>query len=407
MPTWASLLKKGDEDIDGSPSPSSSFHPSRWSSVEQPKPASEPRRLGTATTINEKSLALYLLRQHSNVGDPCRLWQALHPDLKLDFDILQAAFEADAIANVDTDLPQTIQQDTCFWQRLLRTNPIWWDHLPRVLQSNPTSVLLLARTMTLFRSQQQVESIVTRFRAALESDVEFWLHVVAAGHANGNILVEMASPEILENKTVMLAAVHENCHVFDLLGAPLNQDRDLVQAALRHSLAPVLYIPAFVQRLYPDLIAGAIARSTKSEAREWQDYIGHDLWPDRRVARAWLSIGGDYLRSRFPVSFKDDRELFLLIAQHNWSEFCLCSPRLRSDKNFMRQAVEKNSMLLWEAQDDLHRDYDLALIAFANSDTLHQSFDMMDWSDANFLIDFWNFLLQRSSCCLDSTSCRH
>lgn len=386
MPSWASVARRdGGSANRGESSLPSSLHPSQWTSVEQPVRAEQP----TAhwKSINEKTLALFLFRQHRS--DP-RLWEVLHPDLKLDRSVVQAALEADAVSDLDADLPQEIQEDTEFWQRMISINPVWWDRLPRVQTNN----LQLAQNMTTFRSLQQIANILTRFRS-LQSDSGFWLKLVTAGFADGNFLVEMASPEILQDKTVMLAAVAANFNVFDVLSAPLNRDRDLVQAALRTTIAAVLYIPAFVQRLYPDIIGEAIGRSTKSEVWEWHDYIGNDVWSDRRVALAWVSIGGDYLRNRFPVYFKDDKELFLLIAEHNWSEFCLCSARLRRNKSFMLQAVAKNSMLLWDGENGLHRDYDLALIAFANSDTLYQSFDMMDRSDAAFLNGFWYYLEAR------------
>jgi len=385
MPSWASVARS--DSGESSSSTPSSFHPSQWTSVEQPAVAAQPNTTTRWKTINEKTLALFLFQQHKNDS---RLWDVLHPDLKLDRSVVQAALEADAISDLDTDLPQEIQEDAAFWQRMIRFNPVWWDRLPRSQHNN----VQLAQNMTSFRSLQQIESILTRFRS-LQSDSNFWLKLVAAGFADGNFLVEMASPDVLQDKTVMLTAIAANFNVFDVLSAPLNQDRDCVRAALRTTIAAVLYIPAFVQRLYPDIIAEAIGRSTKSEVWEWHDYIGNDVWGDRRVALAWISIGGDYLRNRFPISFKDDRQLFLLIAEHNWTEFCLCSARLRRDKNFMRQAVAKNSMLLWDGEDDLHRDYDLALIAFANSDTLYQSFDMMDRSDAAFMNGFWYYLESR------------
>lgn len=393
MPSWASLVRNGSACVeeDTTTTNDRNYDPSSWSSVEQPiinktqvASTTITRYWNNQTTIQEKNLVLFLLQQHKS---DTRLWHIVHPELKLDHDVVHAALEGENISSIDNDLPPEIKNDVYFWRGMIRKNSKWWDQLPSELANN----ILLVQSLYSFRSQNQISIILHRF-PTLHADPTFWLAVIASDYADANFLADMAAPEILQNRTVMLAAVTKKYCVFDLLSDPFNRDREMVQAALHGSIAALLYIPAFVQRLYPDLIADAIRQSTKNEVWEWSDYIGSGVWSNRQVALAWASIGGDYLRNQFPVTFRSDQELFLLIAEHNWSEFCLCSESLRSNKAFMAKAIEKNGILLWEAFGDLHNDYDLALIAFAHSSSLLESFDELDCEDSKFLHGFRVFL---------------
>ena len=308
MPSWATLVRDGatheegeasaagviDNDTTSTNSTETPFDPANWTSVEQPS-----TRVGVAsqrTTVNEKRLALFLFQQHKH--DP-RLWTILHPELKLDRDLVEAALEGECVQDIDADLPDEIKRDQCFWRRLIRKNSRWWSRLPRELASD----ISMAQSMKSFHSRQQVETILQRF-PTLQADSSFWLSVVSSGYTDADLITELASPEVLQDKKVMLAAVTENFSVFDVLSAPLNRDRDLVQAALRSSFSALLYIPAFVQRMYPELIAEAIGRSSKSEVLDWNDYVANELWSDRErslgVGLHWRRLPAQSISGRIP-----------------------------------------------------------------------------------------------------------
>jgi len=310
MPSWATMVRNGstheEEEalaagvIDKNDSTTTSsretpFDPANWTSVEQPSTGGLSSQ---RTTVNEKRLALFLFQQHKH--DP-RLWTILHPELKLDRDLVEAALEGECVQDIDADLPDEIKRDQYFWRRLIRKNSRWWIRIPRELASD----ISMAQSMKSFHSRQQVETILQRF-PTLQADSSFWLSIVSSGYTDADLITELASPEVLQDKKVMLAAVTENFSVFDVLSAPLNQDRDLVQAALRSSFSALLYIPAFVQRMYPELIAEAIGRSSNSEVLDWNDYVANELWSNRNVALAWASIGGDY--STCAVDFRPNSE---------------------------------------------------------------------------------------------------
>lgn len=242
--------------------------------------------------------------------------------------------------------------------------------------------------MSSFQTRRQVQAILARF-PELAHDASFWMTVVNSGLASVDLLADEASTEILENKQVMLAACQKDYRVYDVLCAPLNQEVDWVEAALGQTPDALCYIPAFVQRLYPELVANSIRQASPHRNAAWFEYVGEELWSsNRQVTLAWLSIGGEYLQDKFPFHFRDDEELMLLVAEHNWSEFGFASERLRSNKLYMLQAVTRNGVLIFDAVGELGRDFDLAMIAFSNTTDLIESYDEDDTGNVHFLHSF-------------------
>jgi hypothetical protein len=58
------------------------------------------------------------------------------------------------------------------------------------------------------------------------------------------------------------------------------------------------------------------------------------------------------------------------------------------------QAVERNGLLFHNAAGDLNRDFDLALVAFANINDLIMSFELFD-EDLHFLTRFFAYVQER------------
>jgi Domain of unknown function (DUF4116) len=384
MATWASqLFAATTTPLDVEPSTSSSprLDPRRWTSVEQPQNPIVQKR------IRDKAVALLMFRQHKN--DP-RLWQALDPEIQRDREVALAALEGGSLLPEDAnELSDELKQDRDFWMALIQKNAKWWNVLPEDFAGDNEFV----RSISTFQNLEQANTILDIF-PEMRRDSSFWLTVVHSKLASVDFLADMASPEILQDKYVMLAACKKDYKVYDVLCAPLNQDQELVQAALSNTPAALYYIPAFVQRMYPELVAKAIQRSPQNA--DWLEYVGDDLWSNSHVALAWALIGGEYLQEKFQSHFRDDKELFLLIAEHNWSEFSHASERLRSNKEYMLRAVEKNGILLHDAVGDLSRDFDLAITSFSNTHDLLNSYDGdHNADDARFLNGLSSHVRQR------------
>lgn len=383
MVTWASHLLEWTRVS----SAMATSDPHQWTSVEQPPSRPQQQRrtltphfpLHHLRCIRDKALALLLLRQHKN---DVRLWQALDPALQRDHEVAVAALEGGALPEV-TDLPDALRQDRDFWLALIRSDASrWCNQLPEDLIAEIDFVGSIISCLT---HEQHVRILLIRF-PELQSNAHVWLKVVHCGLASVDLLADLASPGILQDKTVLLEACQKDYKVYDVLCAPLNRDRDLVAASLRSSPAALYDIPAFVQRMYPELVADAIQRSPHNA--DWLEYVGEELWSHRQVALAWACIGGDYLNEQFPAHFRHDKLLFLLIAEHNWSAFGESSSRLRSDKPYMMQAVEKNGIVLHDAVGNLRQDFDLALTAFYNTNDLLDSYDDHNLEDDQFINDF-------------------
>ena len=145
--------------------------------------------------------------------------------------------------------------------------------------------------------------------------------------------------------------------------------------------------------MYPDLVADAIRSFNTDEIWELFEFIDRDLWSDRRVAHAWLAKGGNYLHEVFPDEFKNDKEAFLLIAEHFPPDFQYASEYLCNNKEFLMQVVDKNATLFKNVSSRLARDFDLALVAFGGSgaqsrDLAGSHYDVNDRDDLTFLFSF-------------------
>ena len=114
---------------------------------------------------------------------------------------------------------------------------------------------------------------------------------------------------------------------------------------------------------HPDLVALAIRR-WDGDIWESLNYSNEEVWSNLIVARAWVSKGGGYLFKHFDEAATEDRDIFLLIAEHNPEDFRFASDRLNNDKDFMLQVVSNNPTLLLEASPSVLRDFDIALEAF-------------------------------------------
>ena len=201
----------------------------------------------------------------------------------------------------------------------------------------------------------------------------------------------------------MLLACSIQGDVYPFLENPLNEDCDILDAALTSSPDLLDEIPDHLQLRYPHLVAKAIRQWGKDED-VWDlfDGVCEDLWSNPLVARAWAARGGDYLHEEFDDDMEDDKELFLLIAEHNPHDFWCASERLCNDKEYMMQVVGKNPLVLREASRSLLNNFDVALVAFGGGDDdadddsvaalrsrdLPGSFDINDREDFEFITGF-------------------
>jgi hypothetical protein len=361
-----------------------------------------------SSEITNKEEALALLDQFPSQSI---IWDRMHRDLRFDHEIAFKSFKNGCLPSNIQDWPRELQSDRKFWRSLLQSG-LWKDSLPAEILDD----LEFIRSIPKWNSEEQIRRIFNH-HVDLPNDPSIWLVIVDSNVVSVDFWIEFAhDTTILEDKDIMLDAVRHDYSIYDVLCAPLNQDEDIVTAALNQSADALMYIPAFVQRQYPNLVANSIRNWTTSvpSRREqlpdgyrnfylesqpnrhpdvhsalWIEYVGAELWTNRDVALAWASIGGNY-RESFLGRFDSDEDLFLLIAQNNLSQFLNASNVLRSNKGFMRKAVELNGAIILDAEGDLQHDLDLAMIAFSNTDNLLEAFD--PFYDQEFLNNVWQLI---------------
>jgi hypothetical protein len=166
----------------------------------------------------------------------------------------------------------------------------------------------------------------------------------------------------------------------------LLRDREIVETALSTTPQALFFVGS--QRLHVDLVVRAIQQANESELSELFEYIHGDMWSFKEVALAWLQRGQRWLDEYFPIEFEFDPDLCLAVAQYNWSEFWYTHTELCQDKQFMLQAVERDGRVLLDAEGDLARDFDLALVAFAGSEGLPGLYNLNKHEDLCFLMEF-------------------
>jgi hypothetical protein len=330
--------------------------------------------------ITDKSVALEMLSS-TPANIPSDLWDRLHYDLQNDREVALQAIKVQCIPTNPEIWPKELQCDREFWKSLLTCHQ-WKGDLPFELVDD----IAFMRSIPHWNSEEQIETIL-HLNPVLAHDLSFWFAVVRSNITSVSDLLFANTHPLLENKEIMTVAVQTNYHIYFELYAPLNQDVDIVTAALQQSADAIRYIPRFIQLLYPDQVANAI-RNWQLDGIDnpvWSEYVDEEVWAQRDVALAWVSIGGGY-RWDFPRDFRNDEEIFLSIAQHNWSEFSNASRQLLCNKVFMRKAVELNGILLLDAMDDLNHDLELGTIAFSNTE------NMMDYYDYDFDVGEMQFL---------------
>jgi len=203
----------------------------------------------------------------------------------------------------------------------------------------------------------------------LFSDREIMLPIVKCMRVDVLHQALQFSPiDIHGDKEIMLEAVKIDSSAFEFCSEELSVDRDIVFATVESSSNYFHLLTDSYQLENPDIVVCAIKSSNSKDLWSLYENICEEMWSNRHVGLAWLSKGGDWLDDDFPDDFKDNEELCLTLAKHNWTDFENASVALRSDKEFMLNAVMVDARVIRDiidTDDQLRYDYDLTLLAFS------------------------------------------
>merc|ERR1712238_629668 len=204
----------------------------------------------------------------------------------------------------------------------------------------------------------------------LFSDREIMLTIVKSLRVDSLHEALQFSPiEVRGDKEIMLEAVKIDPTAFEFCSEELSVDRNIVCAT---------------------------KSSNSTDLWSLYENICEEMWSNRHVGLAWLSKGGDWLDDDFPDDFKDNEELCLTLAKHNWTDFENASVALRSDKEFMLNAVMVDARVIRDiidTDDQLRYDYDLTLLAFSRDKRTIQFYSSAN--DFEYMVAFTEKIRKR------------
>ena len=176
--------------------------------------------------------------------------------------------------------------------------------------------------------------------------------------------IEEYAPQVIlsDRELMMRACMLDSSILRNFVDESLSQNGDFLRDILTRDPEALRDIPVGSQEMFPELVVEFLpialrkinqdraAVDRRSRCRWLIEYIVSELWQNRGFIRAWFQGGGPFLDTRPMQALKDDREVFLWMAVNFPKDdpfgmvksFEYASPALRSDKDFMLQAIEHN-----------------------------------------------------------------
>jgi hypothetical protein len=339
----------------------------------------EEGKLDVCSHTGWRSKAQYTLRQ--------RLWRFCAPSLKQQRDIVVMALAANCITSIH-DIPQRLKEDCSFWVEVLAVDPFRWFTMPDRFRNDRKLANLAVQNIRSRDGAAIIDAITEQFRGDPRFDHQALMTMARVFRFEHAVAYWPWASQMWDDKEILLQACRHDGDVLELVQMSLITDRDVIETALKRTPDALCFVPSFVQQLYPGLVAQVIRDTPQDELWDLYDMVDDDLWQNREVALAWVGQGGDYLHDDFPSEMEMDQELFLLIAAHNPEDFWCASDDLLCQKEFMLKAVEIDGNLLRDASEDIVRDFDLALLAFAGTSDLVGQYMTGRVKDFQFLVEF-------------------
>jgi hypothetical protein len=291
--------------------------------------------------------------------------EMLSPELKRDLEIIVGARRCNAL-NV-SNLSSELLSNPDVWVALIKQSSLFWHDLPEKFKND----ILFVRCINYIEESDLglVKEIIRRF-PELAADKSFWTMVIESDFGYEDLseylFPDVATKEILSDKSMMIKACITDSSVLSVLDDNLRLDRDIIEAAVNNCTHACYHFPVEAQLLYPGLTAKAIENFAEAENVNILDDIAEELWGNIHVLCTWFQVGGES-HDLIPLEMFENSQVGLTIAETDLEIFeNHVSYSLRSNKNFMIQAVQKNCLVYIFAEGGLLTDDDVTLAAFAS-----------------------------------------
>lgn len=271
-----------------------------------------------------------------------------------------------------------------FLKTAIERGKLSWHLLPRNFQHD----IGFVRSLSSFASHHVPCAIFRQF-PSLCRDPTFWLQLMAGlersredmlndRHTPLFILMERDfAQEICSNHEVMVKACHLDKFILEYMIHPsLLASRQFLVAVLEDYPHLLVHLSHETQKLFPEVIRQSFAPLGNHSKLQY-DLCSHiaarmapELWEDRDFSLSWFGAGLPFVEEVFAASWKDDKEIFLLVAEYCRVDlqplsFTKASLSLRGDQQFMKQVLERAPALLSCASERLKQDFNLMTLAFA------------------------------------------
>jgi len=328
-----------------------------------------------------KQLAIELLES----GEPVE-WDELPEKWREgDVDFVVAVVRGQGVPYYD--LPEKWKENAAVARAgLLRSSDgyYWgdWEDLPSGLQNS----IEFARSFSYFPNCCVPKAIMEHF-SELRRDRDFWIHCFDSIEDYGDLPIliqDWAPTELRSAHGFMIRACQSNYYAVELVHSTLGQNRSFVEEVLK--IAPMVLekLSHESQRLFPDLVAQALELLGQDSSvglyysfRNLHGNILPEFWERRSFVLKWFESSFPFIDDRprwnygMPLSWKNDKEIFLCVAKCcrencRHESFSKASESLRSNKDFLREALKLDPNLFDCAVQSLQHDLKLAVFVFAN-----------------------------------------
>jgi len=185
-----------------------------------------------------------------------------------------------------------------------------------------------------------------------------------------------ASAEILDNASIMATACRADGFLLDICSERLQQDPDVVAAALSCEISPecIFLVPKEVFEQHPKIAEQAIRMYVSKDWKKLFDFLPPAVFHTRSVLLAWFEKEWDI--TDFPFyqivhggNFGKDRDVLLAALKHNYRLSVVGAARsLCEDREFLEAAIEVDGRVIQRVINNATLcDYDMMLLAVGTS----------------------------------------